>query len=402
MKRLAKLLKKPEVNIGLLGHVDHGKTTLTQAITGKWTDTHSEELKRGITIKLGYANACFFFEEEKGAPEGYNSEGRGKFLRCVSFVDAPGHEALMAVMLSGSAIMDGALLVIAANEGIRAQTKEHLMAAKIAGIQHFVVVQNKIDAVSKERALKSRKEIEEFLAKYGVEAPIIPISALHRVNIDLVIEAIERFIPTPKRDEKAPPKFIVVRSFDINKPGTPIEKLHGGVLGGALVQGKLKLGDEIEIRPGVKTPRGWEPVITEVRGLATEGLILKEATPGGSLAIETALDPAVTKNDGMMGNIVGKPGKMPEIFTEVEFEPVLFDHVVGFENEVIPVEPLKRGELLVVNVAAAVAVAQVTAAGDTVAVRFNRPVCIDSSTKLVLSRKVRGKWRLIGYGKPKL
>lgn len=391
--------KKPEINIGMIGHVDHGKTTLTQAITGKWTDTFSEEIKRGITIKLGYANACFYFDQSKGEPEGYNTEGKGKFLRCVSFVDAPGHEALMTMMLAASSVMDGAILVVAANEGIRAQTREHAMAARIAGIKHVIVVQNKIDSVNRERALESYEEILKFMEEYGIDSPVIPVSALHRVNIDLVIEAIEKFIPTPKRNPGADPKFLVVRSFDVNKPGTEIKELVGGVLGGALVRGKLKVGEEIEIRPGIKVENRYEPVITEITSLATEGFgFFKEVTPGGSVAIGTKLDPSLTKRDAMMGNVVGKPGKMPPVWDSLVLDVKLFENVIGFEEKEIKVEPLRVGEPLLINVNTAVTVGIVKKAGSAVEIDLKKPICAEKSDRFVISRKVEGKWRLIGYG----
>ena len=123
----------------MVGHVDHGKTTLTQALSGTWTDTHSEERKRGISIKLGYADTAFYktsegihYSEGKH-PEG--DKGEGELLRVASFVDAPGHETLMAVMISGASIMDGALLLVAATEKCpQPQTREHLAALEIAGI----------------------------------------------------------------------------------------------------------------------------------------------------------------------------------------------------------------------------------------------------------------------------
>ncbi|MCQ2071013.1 MAG: GTP-binding protein, partial [archaeon] len=137
-----KVQKQPEINIGMIGHVDHGKTTLTKALSGEWTDRHSEEIKRGISIRLGYADVAFYkcpvcqgseaFCTKKECPKcGAETE----FLRAVSFVDAPGHETLMATMLSGAALMDGALLLVAANERCpQPQTKEHLMALSIIGI----------------------------------------------------------------------------------------------------------------------------------------------------------------------------------------------------------------------------------------------------------------------------
>lgn len=385
---------KPEVNIGMIGHVDHGKTTLTQALSGKWTDTFSEELKKGITIKLGYANTCFYRDDK-----GYNTEKKGKPVRCVSFVDAPGHEALMAVMLAASSIMDGALLLISAKEGIRPQTREHAMAAKIAGIKHIVVVQNKIDAVTKEEAQKNYQDIKEFLKDYEIEAPIIPVSALHKVNIDLLIEAIEKFIPTPKRNASDDPKFLVVRSFDINKPGTPAEKLKGGVLGGGLIRGSLKIGDEIEIRPGLEENGEWKPIITKITSLATESEKLKEATPGGSIAIGTKLDPDITKKDSMLGAVVGHKNKLPNMISEAVLDVKLFEHVVGLDTDKeVKVMPLRDGEPLIININTTVRVGMVKKAGKPATIALKKPVCVDNMDRFVISRKVDGKWRLIGYG----
>ena len=199
-----KLPAQPEVNIGLVGHVDHGKTTLTQALSGIWTDTHSEERKRGISIKLGYADTAFYQTSEGDyyatgrRPDGGKDEAH-ELKRVISFVDAPGHETLMAIMITGASIMDGAMLMVAANETCpQPQTREHLMALEIAGIENIVVVQNKIDLVSKERAMESHKEIKEFLsATIAENAPIIPVSAHHDVNLDILIHAIEETIPTP-------------------------------------------------------------------------------------------------------------------------------------------------------------------------------------------------------------
>ncbi|NMB67096.1 GTP-binding protein, partial [Candidatus Woesearchaeota archaeon] len=148
----------PEINVGVVGHIDHGKTTLLYKLTGKFPDTHSEELKRGITIKLGYTDMIIFKDKER-----YNNKGEGTPLRYVSFIDTPGHEMLMATMLSGAAIIDAAILVIAANEGIKPQTREHFVALEAKKIKNIIVAQNKIDLVTKEQALKNYQEIKEFL-----------------------------------------------------------------------------------------------------------------------------------------------------------------------------------------------------------------------------------------------
>ncbi|MEK6868039.1 MAG: translation initiation factor IF-2 subunit gamma, partial [Nanoarchaeota archaeon] len=220
---------QPVINIGLFGHVDHGKTTLTESLSGRWTDTHSEEIKRGITIRLGYANATIYT-----TPDGYTTDAskNGEFQRIVSFVDAPGHESLMATMLAGATIIDGALLLIAANEQCpQPQTREHLQALQILGIKKVIVVQNKIDLVDKERLMKNYQQLRDFLKGTAYEdAPVIPISAMHRVNIDALLQVIEDYFPTPVRDDSLHPRMLIARSFDINKPGTKLENLHGGVI----------------------------------------------------------------------------------------------------------------------------------------------------------------------------
>jgi translation initiation factor 2 subunit 3 len=227
----------PMINVGTVGHIDHGKTTLLYRLTGKFTDTHSEELKRGITIKLGYAEAIF--ENPKTHEKRY-----------VSFVDAPGHEMLMATMLSGAAMIDVALLVIAANEGIKPQTREHLVALQAKNVKNIIIIQNKIDLVTKEQALKNYKEIKEFVKGTVAEnSVIIPVSAQQNINLDKIKEEITK-IQIPERDLKSKPIFLIARSFDINRPGTKIDAVHGGIIAGVLKQGILKVGDEIEIKPG--------------------------------------------------------------------------------------------------------------------------------------------------------
>ncbi|MEM2756198.1 MAG: translation initiation factor IF-2 subunit gamma, partial [Candidatus Bathyarchaeia archaeon] len=283
--------KTPECNIGTAGHVDHGKTTLVEALTGVWTSRHSEEIKRGITIKLGYADAGFYKCPVCPPPKCYSTQqtcpncgSKTELLRVVSFVDAPGHEVLMATMLSGAAVMDGAILVIAANEPCpQPQTKEHLAALEIVGVKNIVIAQNKIELVTPQEALKNYQQIKEFVkGTIAEDAPIIPISAQNKVNIDYLIEAIEKYIPTPKRDPLKPPLMYVVRSFDINKPGTRATELSGGVIGGTIVQGVLRVGDEIEIRPGIVSTDSSgrsiaQPLMTRIVSLRHGGLNVKEA-----------------------------------------------------------------------------------------------------------------------------
>lgn len=397
-----------EVNIGLVGHVDHGKTTLVAALSGVWTDRHSQEIKRGISIKLGYADATFRKCPECEPPAAYTVEEvcpihgvETEILRTVSFVDSPGHEMLMATMLSGAAIMDGAVLVIAANEKCpRPQTKEHLMALQIIGVKNIVIAQNKIDIVSKERIIDNYAEIKEFVKGTVAEnAPIVPISAQQKVNIDAIIEAIEETIPTPERDFNSPPLMHVARSFDVNKPGTPPEKLLGGVLGGSLLRGRIRVGDEIEIRPGIKDSRGnWMPLVTEVYSIVVSGRFVDEAKPGGLVGVATKLDPALTKSDALVGNVMGHVNELPDVLTNFTMEVNLLERVIGLDEEV-KVESIKMNESLMLAVGTAITLGVVTSTrDDVVEVSLRRPVCAERGWRVALSRRVGGRWRLIGSG----
>jgi translation initiation factor 2 subunit 3 len=339
--------KLPEINIGIFGHIDHGKTTLLKDLTGKFTDTHSEELKRGITIKLGYADMTIYKDSK-----GYNTKS-GEAQRYVSFVDAPGHEMLMATMLSGAAIIDAAILVIAANEGIKPQTREHFIALQARKMKNIIIVQNKIDLVSKEQALKNYKEIKEFIkGTLAEQAPIIPISAQQEINIDKLLEEIVK-IKIPEKNIKITPIFLIPRSFDINKPGTEIKNLHGGVIGGILRQGKLKIGDKIEIKPGLivkkNNQKTYKTLITKIISLHKGEKNIKEVEPGASISIETNLDPFLTKTDRLAGCIASIQGSLPEITHDVKIKTELFKEIIGAEN-VEKVEPIKTKEMLMLSV----------------------------------------------------
>ena len=400
----------PEVNIGMVGHVDHGKTSLTAALTGKWTDTHSEELKRGITIRLGYADATFYKCPKCKEPECYSTSSKCiicfsecKPLRTVSFVDAPGHETLMATVLSGVALMDGALLIISANEPCpQPQTMEHLKTLEIAGIKNIIIVQNKIDLVSEEEALKNYNQIKEFVKGTIAEnAPIIPVSAQQGINIDVLIKTIEEKIPTPKRDTKKPPLMYIARSFDINKPGTKIEKLKGGVVGGSLVQGILKRGEEVEIVPGIRMQDKYDPIRTKVTNMQKAMTDLDEAGPGGLLAVSTELDPYLAKSDSLSGNVLGIPGKLPPIHEKLVINIHLLDRVVG-TKEVIEVGEIKTGDVLMITSGTTRTIGVVSSARkDSIEMNLKIPVCADKGSRIAISRQISGRWRLIGWGEIK-
>ncbi|MCX6746673.1 MAG: translation initiation factor IF-2 subunit gamma [Candidatus Pacearchaeota archaeon] len=387
----------PELNVGVVGHIDHGKTTLLSKLTGKFPDTHSEELKRGITIKLGYADMTVSKEGEN-----YNSKGKGKPIRYISFIDAPGHEMLMATMLSGAAIIDAAILVIAANEGIKPQTKEHFVALQAKKIKEIIIVQNKIDLVDRQGALKNYKEIKDFVKGTIAEnAPIIPVSAQQEINIDKLIEELCK-LEIPKRQLEEEPIFLVARSFDINRPGTSIEELHGGVLGGILKKGKLHIGEEIEIKPGLSTKKAnqqtYQTLTTKIASIYKGKKSVQEVFPGVSIAIETELDPFLTKADSLSGCIVGLNGKLPEISYKTKIKAQLFQEVLGI-SEHKEVAPLKTKEVLMLSVNTTISVGIIERINkDEIELSLNIPIVPLKGNNVGLARNVNGHWRLIGFG----
>lgn len=387
----------PEINIGVVGHIDHGKTTLLKRLTGKLTDTHSEELKRGITIKLGYADMTIYKQGNN-----YNIEKKGTALRHVSFIDAPGHEMLMATMLSGAAIIDAAILVIAANEGIKPQTREHFMALQAKNIENIIIIQNKIDLVSKEQAKKNHKEIKDFVKGTLAEnSPIIPVSAQQGISTEKILEEISN-LKIPKRDKNSEPIFLVARSFDVNKPGTEVKNINGGVLGGILKKGKLKVKDEIEIKPGLSYKKHdqteYETLTTKILSLHKGNQKVNEVTPGASISIETNLDPVLTKTDSLKGSLVSKKGILPDITYNVKIKYKLFKEIFGEEGHK-KVEKLKTKDTLMISINTTISIGTIEKIQrDEIEMMLNIPIIALKEDNVGIARNINGHWRLIGYG----
>jgi translation initiation factor 2 subunit 3 len=307
-------------------------------------------------------------------------------------------------MLSGANVMDGALLLISANEKCpQPQTREHLMALEIIGVKKVIIVQNKIDTISEKEVIKNYKEIKKFLENTTYKnSPIIPISAKFNTNINYLIETIEKEVQTPKRDNEKDPTMFVVRSFDINKPGTEPKDLLGGVLGGALKEGKLKIGDEVEILPGIAREehgqRIWKPIKTKITELMSGLEKMEEVGPGGSIAVATSLDPSIVKSDSLSGNLLGLPGKLPGVIDILNLETKLLKRVVGTKDE-LDVEPIKMKEVLMFNVNSTVTAGVVTDLGkNSFKTKLKLPICAEEGSRVTISRMVGSRFRLIGYG----
>lgn len=390
-----------DMNVGMLGHVDHGKTTLTKALTGKWTDTHSEEIKRGISIRLGYAD-CNIYNCQKcdvfsTAPKCPKCGGKPRLLRKISIVDAPGHETLMTTVIAATSILNGVLFLIAANEPCpQPQTAEHLLVLNAIGIKNIIVVQTKIDLVTREKALENYGQIKAFLKGSAAEnAPIIPVSANYNLNIDALLRTISEVMKPPEYDEKAQLRMYISRSFDVNRPGASIDSLKGGVLGGSVVQGILKTGDEIEVGPGVAKKEGAKPapIICKAQALMEESESLEVARPGGLVAVGTSLDPALTKSDALVGSVIGRKGEVPPAVDSIRVKYTLLKRT-DMEST-----PLRENEPVVVNAHTSTSVGFVAGLSKGIAtIQLKKPTVVYPGLHTALSRRIGQRWRLFAWG----
>ncbi|MEM3781880.1 MAG: translation initiation factor IF-2 subunit gamma [Candidatus Micrarchaeaceae archaeon] len=395
-----KPFRQSQMNIGTLGHVDHGKTTLTSAITHTWTDTHSESIKRSMTIKLGYADSTIYLCGDPEDESAYATEpcksGNSKPLRRISILDAPGHEMLMATAIAGSNIIDAALLVIAANEQCpMPQTKEHMMIINALGIKHVIIAQTKIDLVGKAKAQQSYDQIRQFIKGTAAEgAPVIPVMANRGINVDALLKEIAQ-LPIPHHDTNAEPIMYIARSFDVNKPGTPVGKLIGGVVGGSIIRGKFKVGDEIEISPGVNTSQKketYEPIITKILSISSGDTLLDEAVAGGLIALGTDLDPSYTKADSLVGQTVGHVGKLPEPSASLSIKYFQLD------RQDLPKQSLREGEPLLLGIGTGTFIGYVKRVKKgTAEITLKRPACVEANSKISILRNFGQRWRLSGY-----
>ncbi len=306
---------QPNINVGTLGSVSHGKTTLVRRITNSSTMRSKKEIQHNMTIKLGYANAKLFYCDWCNEYESHPSEttiavcqGCGKTLvlrKHVSFVDCPGHKSYMSNMLNGMAVMNAAVLVIAANDTIpQSQTLEHIQAIKVMEMtpDNLIVCLNKIDLIEKSRACEQYLATRKLLQKeLGFIPDIIPISAQYNVGVNGIFDFICGLHNPDTSD--APLSMIITRSFDINKPGCEIQDLQGGVVGGTITQGSLNIGDIVKIYPGIQLASGEYLTITsKVISIQSEKNKLTHATCGELVGINLDIDPTLTKDDRLVGN----------------------------------------------------------------------------------------------------
>ncbi len=322
---------QPTINIGMIGSVSDGKSTIVKRLTTINTQRHSSERKGNKTINLGYANAKIFkcpkcpppicyqsYPSEVYDPSCQKCESRMDLKKHVSFVDVPGHNSLMATMLNGTCVMDSTIIVEAVNNNnIPApQTLEHLIAAKIMELDNKIVCMNKMDLEKRGKAIKKIEEFTTYLKENDTVAKdsvMIPICANFGINKDVLCEHIAK-LKDPERDLNLETKMIIIRSFKNNKPEVRVQDIKGGVVGGTIVEGVLRIGDRVEILPGLIQRRKnrkddesvwlYKPLKSHVKSIRSEKNNLELSIPGGLVGVQLTLDPGLTAKDGLVGNIL--------------------------------------------------------------------------------------------------
>lgn len=353
---IKEIMKKQSViNIGMIGHVSNGKSTIVRQLTGKATQQFTDEKVRNITIRLGYANAKIYKCNKCEAPKCYTSTSSNineikckycledmELINHVSFVDCPGHNMLMSTMLNGTCVMDYTVLVESfTNNSIPSiQTDEHVKATTLTGTKNKIVCINKIDLIKKDEIKEKINEFKKYSENTILhESPIIPIVASMGLNMDILCEYLGK-LQVPERNlDKT--RMIVIRSFNVNKPGIKISKLQGGVVGGSLIYGKINVNDRVILKPGYYfknnnydeddyESKRWfcKPISSKIVSINSENNKLEYAIPGGLIGIQLDIDPALTQNDNLIGNILipESDGDEYNIYEDIEIKFNAFDN----------------------------------------------------------------------------
>ncbi len=398
---------QPIINLGTLGSVSDGKSTLIEKLTGIKTQRHSSEKKRNITIKPGYANLkiweCPDCNEIYPSGSINNYECKLCNIECqlihhLSFIDCPGHSELILTMMGSVSLMSGCIVVVSAAEPIikKPQLIQHLLAAKMANMDKLIICFNKLDLINKELAIQRKNELDELLEKLDIKPfIIIPCAFNKKLGIDnLLYSLVELFPPnkiiTPPEESSF---FRITRSFDINKSNILWSDVQGGVVGGSLIKGIINIGDQVEIRPGIiGSNKQHQPIITTVISLETDNNIINTINPGGLVAIGTDIDPYYTKNDMLAGNILGKLGTLPDVYTEINLNYTELNEFEGSWDQT-------NGDTVFLQIGNVSSEARLTKKKKLVLTfLLLKPACIEKNTKILICRKIDGILTIVGYG----
>ena len=399
------MLNQPIFNIGCLGSVSDGKSTAVLELSGVKTQRHSSEKKRNITIKAGYGNMKIWYKSD-GTYETTNSEGYindAILVHHLSFVDCPGHQELIIPMMCSVSLMKGAIIVVSAAEPIskKPQLIQHLAAAKMSGLEHLIIIFNKLDLITQETAIKRKEELDELLDKLEIKPQyIIPTVLNKNIGIQNIIKAIIEVFPPElsKSIITQTTEYRITRSFDINKPGTNWDEIKGGVCGGSLLSGIFKIGDEIEIRPGqyAKKKDGnftVIPIVTTINSIETDKISIKTLYPGGLSAIGTSIDSYYCVNDKLVGALVGIKGTLPPVYQEIIVNITL---MTNFGGTWIP----KCNDNVYLQISNVNTEAQLVEFNeDTFKFKLSKPCCIIQDSRIFVCCNIDNIIKFVGFGR---
>jgi translation initiation factor 2 subunit 3 len=348
---------QPLAVLGMAGSVACGKSTLTKVITGVTTQKHSSELINNASIKLGYTNLKIYHDGEKYICNPKVVNDNYKLVKHLSISDAPGHNSYFASMISGSKFMNLCLFLISGINGIEPQTHQHIKVLKSLGTKNISMIITKCDQIKNSLAFNEiYDKVIDLLDEYypcdeehdNIEPPIIPISNTNQTNINDVIDYIMS-IPYPdlNKDNRINKKssLVILRTFDVNKPGYSIDRLVGATIGGALTQGNVMVNDLICILPGLKlSDNTYKPLITKIVTLRSDRDSLEIAIPGGFVAISTTLDPSLSKDDKLVGQVVLGISSKEELYDIRITNNIVIDNVVYFTDLRIAIDEIISGK----------------------------------------------------------
>ena len=405
---MSNLQNQPIINIGCLGSVSDGKSSMVSTFTGINTQKHSSEKIRNITVKQGYGNMKVWQHDDKyfttnSQQTEYLHDGIEYELKNhISFVDCPGHQELIGVMLSSIALMDGVIIVISVDKAPheKPQLLQHLAAVVLGKFDKIIICLNKIDLVTKDVVLQRKEELDIMLEQYGIcPFAVIPTCFNKKIGLNYLTKAImELFNPSEFENKKSTiPYFHISRSFDINKPGTNWANLKGGVIGGSLSSGKFAKNDVIEIRPGIlvgKTPKiSCKPIHTNISTIKTDTTEIDEVQPGGLVGIGTDIDPLYCKDNYLTGNIAGLVGTLPSVFMEITVD-INKVELFGFTWD-----PKVKDQVEIqigTHMANSVSVQKIKK--KTITFLFVSPVCIPDNQHIVICRTINGILKIVAEG----
>ncbi|CAL6085317.1 Translation_initiation factor 2 gamma subunit [Hexamita inflata] len=414
--------RQATINIGLIGQVTHGTSTLFRALTSftKYYYYYNMNIKIFECNNSECTSQQHYFTQQSDTYDKVPCpmcEYPSTLIRHISIIECNRYDVDLMTTLVASDQLDAIILVVAADQSCpQSQAAEYFKTIRFSQTQiPIIVAQNKIDIVDETQARFNYSQIQSFLGTYlqNNETPIIPVSAAFNLNIEYIINEIVK-IPVPKRKLDKPPRVVCIRSFDFNKQYINIDQMKGGIIGGTLLEGILKVGDIIEIRPGIiekRTDKTYKcyPLTTQIISLKAENNDLRYALPGGLIAIGTLLDPSLTRSDKLIGQMIGYPGTLPDIMINFKIKFCLIikkDQVQpDLSEEQYINQSTKIGtELLVTvnnnNISAKITSDNKTVAGNSkvIELQASRPVCIPDGVSMVISQKEGDKWTRIGCG----